>query len=71
MVMVISFARGCLPCVVPYRATGLSSRRHSWSRRQRLPGKGLFRTSGGNGPPLVLLLSHQPLVPNSEAAQRV
>jgi DDE superfamily endonuclease len=51
MVIVISFARGCLPCVVPYRATGLSSRRRSWSRRKRLPGKGLFRTSCGNGPP--------------------
>ena len=51
MVMVISFARGYLPCVVPYRATGLSSRRHSWSRLKRLPGKGLFRTSCGNGPP--------------------
>ena len=51
MVIVISFARGCLPCVVPYRATGLSSRRHSWSRLQRWPGKGLFRTRCGNGPP--------------------
>jgi DDE superfamily endonuclease len=51
MVMVISFARGCLPCVVPYRATGLSSPHPSWSRLQRLPGKGLFRTRCGNGPP--------------------
>src|SRR5262250_1743643 len=51
MAVAIIFARGCLPCVVPYRATGLSSRRHSWSRRQSLPGKGLFRTSCGNGPP--------------------
>ena len=49
MAIVIGFARGCLPCVVPYRATGLSSRRHSWSRLKRLPGKGLFRTSCGNG----------------------
>jgi hypothetical protein len=51
MAIAIVFARGCLPCVVPYRATGLSSRRHSWSRLQRLPGKGLFHTSCGNGPP--------------------
>src|SRR5215813_2270222 len=51
MVIVSSCARGCLPCVVPYRATGLSFRRHSWSRLKGLPGKGLFRTSGGNGPP--------------------
>ena len=51
MAIAIDFARGCLPCVVPYRATGLSSRRHSWSRLQRLPGKGLCRTSCANGPP--------------------
>ena len=51
MVMVISFARGSLPCVVPDRAPGLSSHRHAWRRLQRLPGKGLFRTSCGNGPP--------------------
>jgi len=51
MAIAIVFARGCLPCVVPYRATGLSSRRRSWSRLQRLPGKGLFHTSCGNGPP--------------------
>jgi DDE superfamily endonuclease len=51
MAIAIGFARGCLPCVVPYRATGLSSRRHSWSRLKRLPGKGLFRTSCANGPP--------------------
>jgi hypothetical protein len=51
MTIAISFARGCLPCVVPYRATGLSSRRHSWSRLKSLPGKGRFRTSCANGPP--------------------
>jgi hypothetical protein len=51
MAVVIVFARGCLPCVAPYRATALSSRRHSWSRRQSLPVKGLFRTRCGNGPP--------------------
>ena len=51
MTIAIGFARGRLPCVVPYRATGLSSHRHSWSRLKRLPGKGLYRTSGGNGPP--------------------
>jgi hypothetical protein len=51
MAITIGFARGCLPCVVPSRATGLSFRRPSWSRRQRLPGKGRFRTSCDNGPP--------------------
>ena len=51
MAIAIVCTRGCLPCVVPYRATGLSSRRHSWSRLQRLPGKEQFHTSCGNGPP--------------------
>jgi hypothetical protein len=51
MAIAIVFARGCLPCVVPSRATGLRSRRHAWSRLQRLPGNGLFHTRGGNGPP--------------------
>jgi hypothetical protein len=51
MAVVIVFARGCLPCVAPYRATALSSRRHSWSRRQRLPVKGLCRIRCDNGPP--------------------
>ena len=51
MAITSGFARGCLPCVVPSRATGLRSRRPAWSRLQRLPGTGLFRTSGANGPP--------------------
>ena len=51
MAVVIVFARGCLPCVAPYRATALSSQRHSWSRRQSLPVKGLCRTRCGNGLP--------------------
>jgi hypothetical protein len=51
MAVVIVFARGCLPCVAPYRATALSSRCHSWSRQQSLPVKGLLRTRCGNGPP--------------------
>jgi DDE superfamily endonuclease len=50
MAITIGFARGCFPCVVPSRATGLSFRRYSWSRLKRLPGKGLFRTSCDNGP---------------------
>src|SRR4029450_6130017 len=51
LAVAIFFASGCLPWVVPYRATGLSSRRHAWSRLPRVPGKGLFHTSCGNGPP--------------------
>jgi hypothetical protein len=50
MAVAIVVARGCRPCVVPYRATVLSSQRHSWSRLKRLPSKGRFRTSCGNGP---------------------
>jgi hypothetical protein len=51
MAVAIVFARGWLPGVVPYRATGLRARRPSWRRRHSLPGTGRFRTSGGNGPP--------------------
>ena len=51
MAIAIGFARGCLPCVVPSRATGRSSRRHAWRRRKSWPGKGRCRTSCGNGPP--------------------
>jgi hypothetical protein len=51
MAIAIAFAKGGLPCVVPYRATVLSFHRRSWSRLNRLPGKGPFRTSCGNGPP--------------------
>ena len=51
MTIAIGFARGCLLCVVPDRATGLSSRPHAWSRLKSWPGKGRFRTSCGNGLP--------------------
>ena len=51
MAVAIAFAKGCLPCVVPYRATVLRSHRRFWSRLNRCPGNGPFRTSCGNGPP--------------------
>jgi hypothetical protein len=51
MAFAIAFAKGGLPCVVPYRATVLSSHRRFWSRLNRLPGNGPFRTSCGNGLP--------------------
>jgi hypothetical protein len=51
MAVAIAFAKGCLPWVVPYRATVLSSHRRFWSRLNRWPGNGPFRTSCGNGPP--------------------
>src|SRR3989442_13490098 len=50
-VVAIAFAKGCLPCVVPYQATAPCSHRHSWSKRKRLLDKGPFRTSYGNGRP--------------------
>ena len=50
-VATIAFAKGCLPCVVPSPATALCSHRRSWSKLQRLSGKGPFRTSCGNGLP--------------------
>jgi len=50
-VVPIAFAKGCLPCVVPYQATALCSHRRAWSKRKRLPGKGPFHTSYGNGRP--------------------
>ena len=50
-VATIALAKGCLPCVVPSRATALCSHRHSWSTLKSLPGKEPFRTSCGNGPP--------------------
>ena len=51
MAIAMGCARGSPTCVVPYRATDLRSRRHAWSRLQRLPGKGRFRPRCGNGPP--------------------
>jgi hypothetical protein len=47
----IALAKGCLPCVVPSRATVLCSHRRSWKKRNRWSGAEPFRTSCGNGPP--------------------
>jgi DDE superfamily endonuclease len=47
----IALAKGCLPCVVLYRATVLCSHRRSWKKLNRLSGAEPFRTSCGNGPP--------------------
>jgi hypothetical protein len=47
----IALAKGCLPCVVPYRATVQCSPRRSWKKLQRLPGEEPFRTRCSNGPP--------------------
>ena len=50
MVAEIALAKGCLPCVVPYQVTALSSHRLSWSKLKRLHGKEPLSTSCGNGP---------------------
>jgi len=50
MIAEIAFTKGCLPCVVPYRAFALSSHQPSWSRLNRLYGKGPLRTNCGNEP---------------------
>jgi hypothetical protein len=61
----IPVAKGCLPCVVPYRATALSSPRLSWSRLKRLPGKGPVSTSCGNEPHWCCSCSTNRLCPTS------
>ena len=60
----IAVTKGCLPCVVPSRATALRFPRLSWSRLKRLSGNGLFRTSCANGPHWCCTLSS--LVENLE-----
>ena len=47
----IAVAKGCLPCVVPSRATALRFPRLSWSRLHRLSTRGPCSTSCGNEPP--------------------
>jgi hypothetical protein len=66
MVAEISFAQGCLPCVVPDRATTLNSPRLSWRRLKRLPGKGRARTKCGNGPHWCCSCSTNRLCPTSK-----
>jgi hypothetical protein len=50
-VATIALAKGCLPCVVPCRATARCSQRPSWSTLKKLPGKEPFPINCGNGPP--------------------
>src|SRR5712692_1729725 len=63
----LSSAKGCLSCEVPDRATALSSPRLSWSRLKRSPGKGLARTSCGNGLHWCCSCSTNRLCPTSKS----
>jgi hypothetical protein len=58
-------AKGCLPCVVPYRATALRFQRLSWSRLPRLSTRGLFSTSCGNEPPWFSFYINNRLCPTA------
>lgn len=61
----IAVAKGCLPCVVPYRATALRFPRLSWSRLHRLFTRGPFSTSCGNEPPWFSCCTNTRLCPTS------
>jgi DDE superfamily endonuclease len=61
----IAVAKGCLPCVVPYRATALRFPQLSWSRRHRLSTRGPFSTSCGNEPPWFYFCINNRLCPTS------
>ena len=61
----IAVAKGCLPCVVPYRVTALRFPRLSWSRRHRLSTRGPCSTSDGNAPPWFSFCIHNRLCPTS------
>jgi DDE superfamily endonuclease len=61
----IAVAKGCLPCVVPYRATALCSPRLSWSKLHRWPTRGPFSTSCGNEPPWFCFCINNRLCPTS------
>jgi hypothetical protein len=61
----IAVTKGCLSCVVPYRATVLRFPQLSWSRLKRLSGKGPFSTSYDNGPRWFCCCCNNPLSPTS------
>ena len=61
----IAVAKGCLPCVVPSRATVLRFPRLSWSRRHRLSTRGPFSISCGNEPPWFYFCINNRLSPTS------
>jgi len=65
MIAGTAITKGCLPCVGLYRATALSFPRHSWSRLKRLPSKGPFSTSCGNGPRWCCFCINTRLCPTS------
>ena len=61
----IAVAKGCLPCVVPSRATALRFPRLFWSRLHRLPTRGPCSISCGNGPPWCCFCITSHLCPTS------
>ena len=71
MAIAIGFARGCLPCVVPSRATQPEFPPTCLAQAEKLAWQRTVPYQLRQRAALVLLLSHQPLVSNREAAQRV
>ena len=66
----IALAKGCLPCVVPSRATVLCSLRRSWRKLNRLSGGEPLRTSCGNGPPWLRYCLNNRWCPTSRRPNR-
>ena len=62
--------KGCLPCVVPSRATALRFPRLSWSRLKRLSGKGPCSISCDNGPHWFCFCSNNHVCPTSRPRNR-
>jgi DDE superfamily endonuclease len=64
-VTAIAFAKGCQPCVVPYRATARSSHRRSWRRLKSWRSKGPLHISYGNERYWFSFCTNNPLSPTS------
>ena len=61
----LTFAKGCQPCVVPYRATARSSHRRSWCRLKSWRSKGPLHISYGNERSWFYSCTNNPLSPTS------
>ena len=71
MAIAIVFARGCLPCVVPSRASWPEFPPTCLAQAEKLAWQRTVPYQLRQPAALVLLLSHQPLMLTREAAQRV
>src|SRR5262245_28521908 len=60
-----AFAKGCQPCVVPYRATVQSSRRRSWRRLKSWHSTGPLPIRYGNEPDGVSSCTNNPWCPTA------